>query len=598
MATTTAIHRTGRPDRTARPENADAALRTLRGPLAAAAVLGVLVNVLVLTGPIYMLRIYDQVLAHRSVETLAWLTALMVVLYLAMGALEDARGRIFRRCGMRLYAAMQARAHRACLAGPGACAGSGTGAEGAEAGAAARNDPLRDLDAVRRALGAGGAAAVLDLPWTPIFILAIGLFHPLLGAVAFFGAGALVGLGALRRVWTRAACDRAAMAEGAAGSLDRAVARNPALVRALGAAPVMAHGWKVHRLPGFIARLGAEDTAGTAIAAGKTLRLMLQSLILGTGAYLVLRDALSVGAIFACSILLGRALVPVESAIAQLPALRNALAAWRRLARLEDPAAMAPARPRPTKGALVVRDLTVFAPGRRRAALRLISFTVQPGQAMGVIGRTGAGKSALACALTGQWAPAAGLMRLGNATLPVAGTMHGGVGYLPQQQIFFDGTIAQNIAGFAAGAGLSAVETAAKASGAHDLIAALPEGYDTYVRADAPALSMGALQQIALARALFHDPQLLVLDEPASQADADGIAALERLTASFRAQGKSMVIMTHRPTVIARCDTVLLLENGRVRSLGPPPGLPKTNGLSAGPPAPDRQLLPAESRPT
>lgn len=596
MATTTANHRTGGSHPAAGSENAEAALRALRGPLAAAAVLGVLVNVLVLTGPIYMLRIYDQVLAHRSVETLAWLTALMVVLYLAMGALEDARGRIFRRCGMRIYAAMQARAHQARMAGPGAYGHNGAGANG---GAAVRDDPLRDLDAVRRALGAGGAAAALDLPWTPIFILAIGLFHPLLGAVALFGAGALVLLGALRRIWTRAACDRAAMADGVAGSLDRAIARNPALVRALGAAPVNEHGWKAHRLPGFIARLGAEDTAGATIAAGKALRLMLQSLILGAGAYLVLRDALSVGAIFACSILLGRALVPVESVIAQLPALRDALSAWHRLSRLEDPPAMASARPRPAKGALVVRDLTVFAPGRRRAALQLVSFTVQPGQAMGVIGPTGAGKSALACALTGQWAPAAGSMRLGTATLSEVGaSVHGGVGYLPQQQVFFDGTIAQNIAGFAAGAGMNTVETAATAAGAQDLIAALPEGYDTYVSADAPALSMGALQQIALARALFHDPQLLVLDEPASQADADAIAALERLTASFRAQGKSMVIMTHRPTLIAHCDAVLLLENGRVRSLGPPPALSKANGIPAGSFAPDRQMPPAESRPT
>lgn len=525
------------------------------GPLLGPIVLfSVCVNVLMLTGPLFMLQVYDRVLASRSEASLVALFALVAFLFALMGVFDHVRGRIAARAGARFQAA----ADRKILS---------LGVRGA--GPPAADDVL----AVRSALTSPLCLALFDVPWTPMFLAAIFLFHPALGWLAIVGLLALV---ALALAGPAAGAAPAAAARLEAARAERLAAHAfaaPGLLASLGVEAGVTERWRRHRAAALLGDLAAADRAGAFLAAGRAFRFFMQSAMLALGALLVIRGALSPGAMIAASILLGRALAPIDQAVSGWPLLERGLAGWRATrARLAEAGQrkIATALPRPDP-ALAVEGLYVVPPGAARAALIGLTFGVDPGEVLGVIGASGSGKSTLARALSGAWVPEAGRIRLGGATLDQypPDDLARYIGYLPQDVDLFPGTVAENIARMALERDDEAVVRAAGAAGAHDLILRLPRGYDTVVGAGGSGVSGGQRQRIALARALFGGPELLILDEPNSNLDAAGEAALTAAVRAWKGAGKAVVIMAHRPAAIAACDRLMVLEAGRLKSIGP-----------------------------
>ena len=517
------------------------------------------VNLLMMTGPIYMLQVYDRVLGSGSQETLLALSLLVVFLFLVMGLLDYARGRIGARFGARMQVALEDRVFRAAMS---------RARVSGEAQTA-----LTDLAAVQRLSASPVFMAVFDLPWTPLFIALIFVFHPWLGWLAVGGALALVAITLLNQRLSRDPLAQAGLLGQRAERMAAELQGEAELVRSLGMTGAAFERWHQQRARALDEGMRASDRVGGFSALTRTLRLFLQSAILGLGAYLVLRGEMTAGAMIAGSILLGRALAPIELAIGQWQMIAEALAGWRRLdllLRLERPEPPRMDLPRP-RARLEITQLAVAPPGGSRAVLRGVSFLVEPGTAVGVIGPSGSGKSTLARAVTGVWAPAAGQIRLDGASLDQydPDTLGQLIGYLPQQVTLFDGTIAENIARLDRAFDGARVVAAAKRADAHDLILNLPEGYDTRVTGVSARLSGGQIQRIGLARALYSDPVLLVLDEPNSALDNDGSEALNRAIHDFKAQGRAVLIMAHRPSAIKECEKLLVLRDGLPVAFGP-----------------------------
>ncbi|WP_439111826.1 type I secretion system permease/ATPase [Lentibacter sp.] len=527
----------------------------------AAGVFSAFVNVLMLTGPLYMLQVYDRVLGSRSEATLVALTALVVFLYTMMGLLDYARGRIMARVGARFQSRLDKRVFDAVIRK------NALGVRDETALA------LRDLEAVQRLLTSPALMALFDLPFTPIFIFGIFLFHPWLGVLALIGGTILVAITLSNTLATRRPLSRANRAASKAEILSEQLRSEAEMIQAMGMREAAFRRWQKARASSLKEHMSAADLGGTFSTAGKAFRLLLQSAMLGLGAYLVLQAELTAGAMIAGSILMGRALAPIEMSIGQWPLFARAHKGWQTLVQLLSevpPEAERMPLPRPTAH-LDVSQVTVVPPGEAHASLKMINFTVTPGHAVGVIGKSGAGKSSLARALTGAWRPAGGKVRLDNASLDqydpeVLGTL---IGYLPQRVELFDGSIADNIARLSAAPDAAAVVKAAKRADAHTMIVELPEGYDTKVSANGGRLSGGQIQRIGLARAMYGDPVLLILDEPNSNLDNDGSQALNRAIETFCREGKSVLIMAHRPAAIEKCDMLLMLEDGRVVAYGP-----------------------------
>jgi ATP-binding cassette subfamily C protein len=521
----------------------------------------VFVNLLMLSGPIYMLQVYDRVLSSRSEETLLTLTLLIAFLYTMMAALDFARGRVMARAGGRLQTALDRRVYDALLK-LSLHKGGGRGATG-----------LQDLEAIQRLYGSPVLLALFDIPWTPFFIAAIFLFHPWLGLLALGGGVVLIVIAALNQRLT-AADLRTAQATGTAGDVMAAqLLADGETINALGMREAAFRRWNRLRQTALARSLSASDRSGGFSSATRGLRMFLQSAMLGLGAYLVLREEVSAGVMIASSILLGRGLAPIEQTVGQWAMIQRALEGRSRLIALLDDIPPEPARttlPRPL-ARLDVRDLTVVPPGERSAALRMVRFSVAPGQAVGVIGPSGAGKSTLAKALVGLWPPATGSIRLHGATLAQydPDTLGRTIGYLPQQVRLFDGTIKENIARMDAEPDDAAVVRAAQKADAHEMILQLPDGYDTEIRAANQRLSGGQVQRIGLARALYGDPVLLVLDEPNSNLDNAGSMALNHAIQTMKEDGRSVLIMAHRPAAIQHCDMLLVLEGGMRKAFGP-----------------------------
>ena len=541
-----------------------AALRGNRGLVASVALFSVAVNMLMLTGPIFMLQVYDRVLTSGSVETLAALFALVVFLFLAMGLLDLARARVMARVGARLRLMLEPRIFAAEL---GRTAASPTPRDDPQAGG------LDDLDAVQRLCGAPVLLALFDLPGTPLFLAGLFVFHPWLGWLALAGGAALVAMALLNQALTRGPARVAQAASAAADRLGAELRAETEAVQALGMLGACFLRWRRRRAAALEAAARAADRAGGFAVATRTLRLFLQSAVLALGAWLVLRGELGAGAMIAASILLARALAPVETAVGQWDIVRRGVAGWRALAHLLSQVPEAGPRtalPRP-EARVEVDTLSLVPPGQAAAALRMVSFTLAPGQVLGVIGASGAGKSSLARALTGLWPPASGQVLLGG----VPGGQYGPaalgrlIGYLPQRAALFEGTVAENIARFDPDATDAAVVEAARRAGAHAMIAALPDGYDTRLGPGGVQLAGGHLQRLGLARALYCDPVLLLLDEPDASLDAEGVAALSAAIRRARAEGRAVIVMAHRPAAIGDCDLLLVLEAGRRRAFGP-----------------------------
>ena len=520
------------------------------------------VNLLLLTSPLYMLQVYDRVLTSRSEATLVVLTALAAFLFLILGVLDHARTRILARIGARLRQGLDKRVHAAALA-------RSIGAPGDARSQTAQ----RDLDALARLWSSPALAALIDAPWALLFLWALFVFHPVLGMLAVAGGLVLAGAAFATRLTTGAPLRDAALAQAEAereAMWQRAEAEVLKTLGMTGAAQARMQHWRDR---GLMAGLAAADRAGAWSSLARSFRLFLQSAMLGAAAWLVLQDQLSPGAMVAASVLMGRALLPLEQAIACWSALPEAQQARRRLADLLD-AAPVPhpslALPRP-RGFLEVQGLAVAPPGQGRLVLRGVSFALQPGQALGVIGPSAAGKSALARALAGAWPPAAGHIRLDGAELShyPSESLGATIGYLPQQMRLFDGSVAENIARLDPLARPEDVLRAAQAAAAHDMILRLPEGYDCRLAADAPGLSGGQMQRIGLARALYGDPTLLILDEPNANLDSDGTQALNQAVRRAKAAGAVVVLMAHRPVALQDCDLLMVLRQGQVADFGP-----------------------------
>lgn len=519
------------------------------------------VNALMLVGPIYMLQVYDRVLGSQSQETLLALSILVAFLYLMMGLLDYARGRVLARAGARVQDLLDGRVYDALMR-KAAVQGGLQGATG-----------LRDLESIQRLMSSPALLAVFDIPWTPLFIMGIFIFHPWLGYLALAGGSILIVITVLNQWLTRRPGQESQRAATIAEVLSNQTLTEAETIRALGMTKSAFARWQAARGNALSTALSASDRGGAFTATTKTFRLFLQSAMLGLGALLVLKGELTAGAMIAGSILMGRALAPIEQAIGQWPLVQRAMKGRQDLMTLLSevpPEKQRTVLPRP-EARLKVDKLTVIPPHNANPALRMVSFDLPPGTALGVIGPSGAGKSSLARALTGVWPAAGGTVRLGGATLDqydpdVLGSL---IGYLPQKVTLFDGTIAENIARLAPEPDPQKVVEAAQKADAHAMILDLPKGYDTPVSVAGGRLSGGQIQRVGLARALYGDPVVLVLDEPNSNLDNSGSEALNAAIRQMKAEGKSVLIMAHRPAAIQHCELLLVLDGGVRRAFGP-----------------------------
>ncbi|MGO4909151.1 type I secretion system permease/ATPase [Pseudorhodobacter sp. W20_MBD10_FR17] len=528
----------------------------------AAILFGFVVNALMLTGPLYMLQVYDRVLGSGSEETLVALSILVVGLFLTMGILDFVRSRVMAIVGARFQERLDRRVFSASMQ-ISALAPNDAGAVVAQ----------RDLEAIRSFLASPVLLALMDLPWTPLFFAAVFIFHPYLGWLAVGGGALLICVTLLNQVLSRQPQIDAGQASVQSERLSDQLKNEAETLQALGMSNAGFDRWQASRRRALQKAIAAGGVVGAFGAITKSFRLFLQSGMLGLGAWLVLQGELTAGAMIAGSILMGRALAPIEVFVGQWAVAQRYHEAWKRLSTLLSRVPQSQPRttlPRP-RALLEVEALSVGPPGEQGTILRNVSFQLEPGQAVGVIGPSGSGKSTLAKALTGVWRPLAGKIRLDGATLDqydpdVLGRL---LGYLPQRITLFDGTIADNIARLDPQPDSERVVAAAMKADAHDMIVKLPNGYDTRISAAGGRLSGGQIQRIGLARALYGDPVLLILDEPNSNLDNDGSAAVNAAIRTIKAEGKSVLIMAHRPAAIQECDLLLVFEDGMRKGFGP-----------------------------
>ena len=536
-------------------------------------------NILMLTGSLFMLEVYDRVLPSRSVPTLVALLILTAGLYAAQGFIDAIRSRILVRIGDSLDETMSMRVYDAIVRLPLKIGGKGDGSQ-----------PIRDLDSVRGFLSGAGPSAFFDLPWLPVYLAVCFLFHPYIGLTALGGAVILIALTVATELRTRSPTRQATQFAVARNALMESSRRNAEAMTAMGMVGRIAKRWREANRSYIAATGQASDVVGGLGAASKVLRLLLQSSLLAVGAWLVIHQESTPGIIIAGSILGGRALAPVDLAIANWRGFIGARQSWHRLSRLlaQLPPRTEPMPLQPPSKSIVVQNAAVCPPGEQKIVCQDVNFTLTGGKALGIIGPTASGKSSLARMLVGVWSPLRGTVRLDGAALdqwsPEALGRH--VGYLPQDVELFPGNVAQNIARFEDPPNPEAVLAAAQAAGVHDLIVNLPDGYETKVGERGSALSAGQAQRIALARALYRDPFLVVLDEPNSNLDAEGDEALTRAILGLRARGAIAVVVAHRPSAIAGVDYILVMAKGRQQQFGPkeevltrvaqPPAAPRT----------------------
>jgi ATP-binding cassette subfamily C protein len=479
-----------------------------------------------------------------------------------MGLLDYVRTRVSARIGATAQARLDARVFRAGLRRAVLPSERSKPASG-----------LKDLEAVQRFMGSPVLFAFFDMPWTPFFILAIYGFHPWLGHLALGGTILLIIVTWLNQAMTRKHEADATIATLQGDAFAETMRQQGEMIQALGMRDAALARWRRLRDRATTAQIASSDRGGQYSTISKTLRFFLQSAMLGLGAYVVLRGELTAGAMIAGSILLGRALAPVEQAIGGWPVYLRARQGWASLKTLleQTPESATPTPlPRP-RAYLDVNQITVFPPDQQKASLRMLDFRIKPGEAIGVIGASASGKSTLARVVTGVWRPASGSVRLDGASLDQydQDTLGRYIGYLPQDVMLFDGTVAENIARLDLDPDPAAVVAAAQRAGAHEMILQLPQGYDTPVSAGGARLSGGQKQRIGLARAFYGDPVLLVLDEPNSNLDAAGQDALNLAIRQAKLDGKAVMIMAHRPAGIAECDLILIIDGGSTKAFGP-----------------------------
>ena len=521
-----------------------------------------LVNVLYLTGSFFMLEVYDRVIPSRSVPTLVGLAVLALVLYAFQGALETLRARILTRVGAALDEALSGRVFDIVVRGPlkGTTQGDGL-------------LPLRDLDQLRGFLGGTGPSAFFDLPWMPIYLVICFLFHPLIGVAALVGAIALAILGLLTDGATRRPAQTATGHGMRRNGLAEAGRRNAEVLAAMGMQAHFATRWGQANRDYMMAQQRTSDIVGGFGAVSKVFRMALQSGVLALGAWLVINGQASAGIIIASSILVARALAPAELAIVNWKGFVQARQSWARLSDLfaaMPPSARPHALPAPSRS-LRIESISVAPPGTFVPVVRDVSFALRAGQGLGIIGPSASGKSSLVRAIVGVWPTARGKVRLDGAALDqwASGDLGPHLGFLPQEVELFAGTIAENIARFDPQAPAGAVIAAARAAGVHDLILRLPKGYDTRIGEGGAGISAGQRQRVGLARALYGDPFLVILDEPNANLDSEGENALTQAILGVRERGGICVVVAHRPSALAAVDLILMMADGCVQAFGP-----------------------------
>jgi ATP-binding cassette subfamily C protein len=521
-----------------------------------------MINVLYLTGSFFMLEVYDRVVPSRSVPTLVGLVVLAAGLYTAQGVLDLIRGRILVRIGASLDESLDTRVFDTVARLP--------------LKAGHRNDgmlPIRDLDSIRSFLSGLGPVAMFDLPWMPFYIAICFMFHPAIGVTALGGAIILTGVTLMTEHLTRSSIKESTGLAITRSGLAETSRRNSEALIAMGMLGRIAQRWQEANRKYLESQRRVSDVAGGLGAMSKVFRMMLQSAVLAVGAYLVIYQLATAGIIIAGSILAARALAPVDLAIANWKGFVAARQGWNRLSHMLN---LMPAEPprmalqSPARN-LTVENAAVMAPGTQKVVAQEIQFTLERGNALGIIGPSGSGKSSVARMLVGVWTPVRGKVRLDGAALDQWSSEALGrhIGYLPQDVELMAGSVAENIARFESQPDPNVVIAAAKAAGVHELVTSLSEGYETQVGEQGTALSAGQAQRIALARALYRDPFLVVLDEPNSNLDSDGDEALTKAVLSVRARGGIIVVIAHRPSAIAGVDLLLVMKDGRQQAMGP-----------------------------
>lgn len=508
--------------------------------------------------PLYMLQVYDRVLTSRNEMTLVMLTLLAVGALAVFGVLELIRSRVLVRAGQRLDNLLSSQTFLSAFKW------TMRDQRGGHAQA------LRDLDQVREFMTGAGLIALCDAPWVPLFIGLIFLFHPLLGVVALVAAIVIFALATANEFATRNPLRAASKASNGANTFAETTLRNAQAAAPMGMMPNLIQHWQDQHQNVMRHQSQASDRAGIVLATSKALRMIFQVAMLGTGGYLVLQEATTPGTMIAASIVMGRALAPVEQAVGQWRNFVNARTAYERLrqtlATAEQPTGMS--LPAPT-GRVTADRVTVVPPGGTVPVVRGVSFEIAPGEFFGIIGPSGAGKSSLARTLLGVWRPATGSVRLDGASISDWDDTELGphIGYLPQDIELFDGTVAQNIARFGP-IDHEQVVMAAKSAGAHETILRLADGYDTPVGPGGAALSGGQKRGVGLARALYGDVRFVVLDEPNANLDHDGeqyvLSALDKL----KARGVTTVVITHRVQLLRASDRIMTLQDGTVSAIG------------------------------
>ena len=520
------------------------------------------INVLYLTGSFFMMEVYDRVLPSRHLATLAGLCVIAGLLFLFQGFLDFLRGRILTRIGLNLDHALHERVHGLIVRMPAGARGQADALQ-----------PLRDLDQVRAFVSGAGPIALFDLPWMPFYLLICFVFHPWIGLAALIGALLLLSFTLATDMLLRSPGRASARHGGRRNALLDAARRNAEAVQSMGMMDRLGLRWKQANADYLESHRRTSDIGGGFSSASKTLRTILQSAVLALGAYLVINQEASGGVIIASSILTSRALAPVELALAHWKGFVAARQSWSRLKPLLGANPLGRVRtalPAPRK-ALSIETASWAPQGVERALLQEIAFTLEAGSALGVVGPSASGKSSLARLLVGVTQPLRGKIRLDGASLDQWDSIALGehIGYLPQDVDLLPGTVAENIARFASDASPDKLLKAAQAAGVHDLILRFPHGYDTRLGDDGFVLSVGQRQRIALARALYGDPFLTVLDEPNSNLDADGEEALTAAIHGVRARGGVAVVVAHRPSALAACDLILMMRDGKVTAFGP-----------------------------
>ncbi len=536
------------------------ALGASRTAVMSTAVFSLIINLLMLTGPLFMLQVYDRVLTSGSVPTLLALVMLVCILYGLYGFLEFIRARVMMRVGRSLDENLRARVFDI------------VSLHALKGDPKVRLTPVNDLLTLRQFLSGPGPFSFFDMPWAPVYLAVIFMLHPVLGLASTAAVVLLAVLAIINNRLVREPAAEAQKAVSQAQVISEESLRNAELASVLGMTDNLRERWIARQQEALDAQTQASDRGGLVSVTSRTLRLMFQSGILALGALLAIQQEISPGSMIAASIIMARALAPVEQAVAHWQAFVAFRSAWARLSMLirQAPAPAEPMQlPNPT-GAVEALGLTAFAPEGDKPIIYNINFAVEPGTGLGIIGPTGAGKSTLARALVGAWPRIKGKVQLDGADIrqwnPVLLGRH--VGYLPQEVELFEGTLAENISRFMPDAQPDGIVAAAKQAAVHDMLVRLPEGYNTRVGAGGHRLSAGQLQRIGLARAMYGDPTLIILDEPNANLDAEGEAALVQAVMNSRRRGATVIVVAHRPSALAAIDMLLMMKDGQQVAFG------------------------------